>query len=396
MLSFDRKNVSQRLKDAYKFINDDFTVNTALLLKEVMEQAMVIELDEHLIELKRRKIPVSRNGFRRRSLLTRSGVIEGMRVPRDRGSTYRPGVFERYQRVHKSLRESITQMYLHGVSTRKVGEVLDALMGARVSAGYVSKVTKDLDELVREFHSKPIDTSFTYIFLDGLHAKVMDAAGRAKRCVVFVAYGVASDGHREMIDFRIGKSEGTRAWEAFLDELMVRGLRTDKLKLLITDGGKGLNAAVENVFPFVEHQLCWFHKLSNVAKRLPKRIQAECISDARKIYLAASIGLARKVFSWWKQKWIGKAPEAVRCLEKDLDKLLPFLRCPAEHRVSIRTTNVIERSFRELRRRLKVMGSFRDTASAQRILCALITFNNNRWKRKQHHAKWILEAKKAA
>ena len=392
MLKFDDKRVSQRLEDAYRFINDDFSMNTTLLIREFMDSTMRLEINEHLEEMDRRGIHTSRNGFRTRSLLTSSGLIEGIRVPRDRKSTYRTRLFERYKRVDKSVRCSITQMYLHGISTRKVGEVLDALMGERVSAGYVSKVTKELDELVSQFHSRRIDTSFTYLFFDGLHAKVMDAACRAKRCVVFVAYGVCEDGRRQMIDFRIGKSEGKRAWEAFLDELRVRGLRVDKLKLVITDGGKGLISAVENVLPFVEHQLCWFHKLSNVAKKLPRKLQQQCMADARKIYLAQSVGRARKTFNWWKQKWMDRAPRAVKCLERDLDKLLPFLNCPREHRVRIRTTNVIERSFRELRRRLKVMGSFRDTASAQRILCALMTFNNTRWKRKQNHAAWILES----
>ena len=139
--------------------------------------------------------------------------------------------------------------------------------------------------------------------------------------------------------------------------------------------------------------------VSKVAKRLPKKILEECMADAKKIYLADSIGRARKIFNWWKQKWIKRASEAVKCLERDLDKLLPFLNCPEEHRVRIRTTNVIERSFRELRRRLKVMGSFRDRASAQRILCALMTFLNPPsadWKRKQNYAKWILEEQTAA
>ena len=297
MLRFDNRRVSQRLEDAYRYINDDFTLNTSLLMKRFMEETMIFEIEDHLDEMKRRDIHTSRNGFRTRSLMTSSGLIEGIKVPRDRQSTYRPRVFERYKRVDKSVRNSITQMYLHGISTRKVGEVLDALIGERLSAGYVSKVTKELDKLVKEFHTRRIDTSFTYLFLDGLHAKIANWAGRVQRCVVFVAYGVCDKGRRRMIDFRIGKSEGKRAWESFLDELRVRGLRTDKLKLVITDGGKGLIAAVEDVFPFVDHQLCWFHKLSNVAKRLPIKLQRQCIADARKIYLAGTVGRARKVFN---------------------------------------------------------------------------------------------------
>jgi putative transposase len=299
--------------------------------------------------------------------------------------------------VEKKVRKGIIEMFLHGVSTRNVGEVLDALTGTHVSAGYVSKVTKEMDGIVREFHTRRFDgRSFEYLFLDGLHVKKMNAAGKVEKGVVFVAYGVDEYGRREMLEFRIGKSEGRVAWETFIEELKVRGVRMEKLRMVITDGGKGLIAAVENVIPFVEHQLCWFHKLSNIAKRLPRKIQEESIADARKIYLAESVGRARKVFAWWKDKWINRAPDAVKCLEKDLAKLLTFLGCPVEHRVKVRTTNVIERSFRELRRRLKVMGHFRNTASAERILCALMVYNNTRWKRRQNYAKWILPVEEAA
>ena len=160
---------------------------------------------------------------------------------------------------------------------------------------------------------------------------------------------MGADRKRQMIDFRICKAESKGSWAAFSEELKVRGLRTNWLRLVITDGGKGLISAVAQVFPFVDHQLYWFHKLKNVAAKLPRKYQQRCICEARRIY--------------------------------KLDKLLVFFECPVEHRRSIRTTNVIERNFRELRRRLRVMGSFQDKASAERMLCALMTFYNNRWER---------------
>lgn len=395
---FDNElTLSQKLKVAHSYFMDDNSIDIARMVKEFLEFVMELEFEDHLIEMKRDDVQNSKNGFRYRNLLTASGAINDIKVPRDRKCLYKPGVFKRYNRTENNVRRAIVQMYLHGVSQRKVGEVLDALTGVEVSAGFVSQVTKEMDKIVKEFHNRRFDDCpFVYLFLDGLHAKKMNAAGKQEKCVVFVAYGVGEHGERQMIDFRIGKSESTKAWETFLDELDVRGVHMSKLKLVITDGGTGLTAAVENKIPFVEHQTCWFHKMTNVAAKLPKKFEKECISDARKIYLAESAGRARKIFASWKDKWIGKVPDAVKCIEKDLDKLLVFLSCPEKHRVKIRTTNVIERAFRELRRRLKVMGHFRDTASAERILCALMVHNNKKYSKKRNLAKWILPERKAA
>lgn len=390
------RKITKGLKEHHSYFADDGTFDAKRLIKEFFEKTMSLEIDDHLDEMKRRRIKDSKNGYRKRSFMTSSGLVN-LDVPRDRISRFRTIVFRPYKRISKNVEDSIVQMYLHGVSQRKVGEVLDALTGVHVSAGFVSKVTKAMDEVVKEFHSRRFDDrSFVYLFLDGLHAKKMDASGKQKKCVVLAAYGVGEKGEREMLDYRIWKSESEAAWTTLIEELKVRGLHTERLKMVITDGGTGLTAAVENTLPFVEHQTCWFHKMTNVAAKLPRKFAEECISDARKIYLAESIGRARKMFAVWKDKWIGRAPAAVKCIEKDLDKLLVFLNQPEKHRIRIRTTNVIERAFRELRRRLKVMGHFRDTASAERILCALMTFNNRRWTRNSNKAKWIMPEEKAA
>ena len=392
----DRRKIAKGLKEFYSYFADDNSFDIKRHLKEFFEATMTLEIEVQLEEMKRKKIRNSKNGFRKRSLLTSSGQLN-LEVPRDRKSLFKTIVFQPYKRVSKNVEDSIVQMYLHGVSQRKVGEILDALTGVHVSHGFVSKVTKCMDKIVKEFHSRRFDnTSFVYLFLDGLHAKRMNAAGRQEKCVVFAAYGVGEKGEREMLDYRIGRSEGEAAWTTLLEELKIRGLHMEKLKMAITDGGTGLTAAVENTLPFVEHQTCWFHKMTNVAAKLPKKLEKECVSDARKIYLAESIGRARKIFAWWKDKWIGRAPAAVKCIEKDLDKLLVFLNQPEKHRIRIRTTNVIERAFRELRRTLKVMGHFRDTASAERILCALMVYNNRRWTRNSNKAKWITPEEKAA
>ena len=218
------------------------------------------------------------------------------------------------------------------------------------------RVTKKLDQEVKSYLNRPLLNDFVYLFLDGIHLKVRHISRSVKR-VVLVAYGIRKNGVRQLISFKVGKSEGKGTWSSFLEDFKIRGLSGSKLELIISDGAKGLWAAASEVYPFVEHQLCWAHKLRNVANCLPVKYREQCVDQARSIYQSTSVKLAMKRFRKWEQRWKTCASKAVLCLKRDLDKLLPFMQCPPDHHIKIRTTNVIERQFRELRRRFRVMGS---------------------------------------
>jgi putative transposase len=197
-----------------------------------------------------------------------------------------------------------------------------------------------------------------------------------------------------------GNHEGKGSWTSFLHNLKVRGLRGSKSQRIISDGCPGLWAATEEVFPFVEHQSRhgrdWVHKLRNVANNCPKKYLKECIAHARQIYLSPTVKIGMKVFREWESTWRDKAPQAVQCLARDTDKLLRFLQCPVEHHRIIPTTNVIERLFRKLRRRLKLMGTFSDAASCKRITYSLFAYHNTRWTQTCHRIKEIALTEKQA
>jgi transposase-like protein len=249
-------------------------------------------------------------------------------------------------------------------------------------------VAKKLDCEVKSYLNRPVANDFVYLFLDGIHLKVRHISRSVKR-VVLVAYGIRKNGVRELISFKVGKSEGKGTWRSFLEDLKLRGLSGSNLKLIISDGAKGLWAASGEVYPFVEHQLCWAHKLRNVANCLPVKYRNQCVDQARSIYQSTSVKLAMKQFRQWEDRWKASAPKAVSCLKRDLDKLLPFLNCPPAHHRKIRTTNVIERQFRELRRRFRVIGSFPDAGCMQRMLYALFSFYNTRYQRNNMRIKEI-------
>ncbi len=204
-----------------------------------------------------------------------------------------------------------------------------------------------------------------------------------------VAYGIKFDGTRELIDFRVSKSESD--WEVFLRDLYRRGLTGERLRMIIVDGGKGLKAALDMVYPHVKRQRCWVHKLRNVAHRLPARYREDCLKGARKIYLAKNKTEAIKSFKVWKQKWAKVVPKAVICLEEDLEELLAFFDEDKKLWSKLRTTNAIERIFRELRKRTRPMCTFSNVQSGDRIIYALFVKYNKKWKEHRYHVDIVIK-----
>jgi len=397
-LDFRKHSISDFRFGLKEMFLEEVTEGSRRIVKELLEECIAGEFRGYIgaSRYQRREGRQDyRNGQRTGHLMTTWGFIEDIRVPRSRSNGFQPQSFERYKRVHRRVDQGVLKMFLMGVSTRKVGDVLQALFDYGLSGSYVSKVAKKLDEEVKRFFDRSLDDDFIYLFLDGVVMKVREVSRSVKR-IVLVAYGIRADGSRELIDFRVGKHEGKGSWASFLKNLQVRGLKGSKLKLIISDGSPGLLAATEEVFPFVPHQLCWVHKLKNVANKCPRKYLKQCTAHAGQIYLSPTVKMAMRVFREWERTWGDKVPRAVKCLAKDIDNLLRFLECPSQHYRIIRTTNVIERLFRELRRRLKVMGTFSDTASCKRITYSLFAYHNTRWTRTCYRIKQIASTYKKA
>ena len=363
---------------------DEIKPRTLSAVKVLMEEAMEVELVEQLNAAKYRRTELRRgyrNGYRYRGLLTELGPIERIRVPRDRDGQYRTEVLPRYQRRQSRVNRMVREMFLAGVSTRRVQEVIEPLLGYSVSAQTVSRICRSLDAEVQRYHRREIDDRYRYLLLDGIVLKVKGAA-ELKRRVVLCAYGITHNGVREFIDFRQASSESEAMWTAFLDSLYRRGLTGDNLELVSTDGCTALHRAIETVYPFVPRQRCWAHKMRNVAAKLPRKHQDACLAEGKTIYQAHTRREAVLRFRQWAAHWRSIAPNAVRCIEDDLDELLPFLDCPQAHWKKVRTTNAIERAFREVRRRTRPMSCFQNSDSVERIIFGVISHLNNNWKAK--------------
>jgi putative transposase len=347
------------------------------LLQETMEEEIIEQL--RVTRYERGKMRRSyRNGYRYRSLLTDFGLLDVVKVPRDREGLYQPGVFERYQRRQERVNKLVREMFLAGVSTRKVQEVLGPILNTPLSAQSVSRIVRSLDSEVRRFHEGRLNDHYRYLFLDGVTIKVKCAVGARKR-MVLCAYGITIDGVRELVSFRQAPTESAVQWEAFLTDLFRRGLEGKSLELITTDGCPGLHQALDTVYPYIPRQRCWAHKLRNIATKLRRCHQEECLCGARRIYQSSTRREAVALFHLWANRWRSLEPNAVNCLEKDLDELLPFLDCPEEHWRKVRTTNAIERAFREVRRRTRPMSCFQNLNSVDRIIYGIISHLNKGW-----------------
>ena len=348
-----------------------------LLLEESMKEELVGYTQAQWHEHTGQARPY-RNGSYTRALSTALGVLPELRVPRSRDGGFHPTVLPRYQRRQEAVNGLLRETFLAGVSTRRVGEVVQPLLGVRWSATTVSTVTKTLDAAVHQFQRRALLDEYQVLVLDGVTRRVKDALGVKKR-LVLVAYGLTVFGQRVLLSFRQAPSESATAWEAFLNDLYRRGLEGTNLRLVVTDGCKGLHAALAVVFPYVTRQRCWAHKLRNVASRLPRRLQAAALQEAKTIYQAPTRREAVTRFQRWARHWQATAPTAVACLREDLEELLPFLDFPEAQRVKLRTTNVIERCFREVRRRTRPIGCFTNAASCDRIIYAVFHRLNTIW-----------------
>jgi putative transposase len=319
-----------------------------------------------------------RNGYWKRWITLKDGRIE-IKIPRIRGGGYDSDIIPRYQQRMNEVDTALMKIFLYGASTRLTGEALRPLLGEGVSAQTISNIAKSLDEEVKKYHNRKLEDRYLYLFLDGIVLKTKTGFGTKKK-VVLVAYGISVHGKRELIDFMVTKHESEKRWEGFLNNLYNRGITGKSLGLIVTDGNAGLENAVENIYPYVKRQRCWAHKLRNVSNYLKKRDQDKCIKEARAIYNAKNRKNAVKAYREWARRWSTIAPKAIQCIEKDLEELLNFYYCPKEIRVKVRTTNVIERAFREVRRRTRPMSCFNNTQSIERIVYAVLSHLNDRWR----------------
>lgn len=371
------------VRDLQESFWGDFQGRTREVLKRLLESDAEQRMADYLgLQWHERARPEERvdyrNGFYERDYVTPLGAIR-LRIPRTRERSFLPRWIGRLERRAPEVAELIRQAFLRGISTRQVGRVVATLTGEASSAQTVSKLTRVLDQAVEEFHHRPLGDDWAYLVLDGVWLKVRRAFG-PQRVLLLVAYGIRRDGQRELLAFTRAKGESQNGWEGLLNDLFQRGLVGQRLQLVITDGCAGLARALETVYPRARHQRCWVHKMRNILEKVKRGEEKQVKNEAQKIYLAGNVASAKRAFERFRFHWRRRYPAMVQQLERDLPELLHFFSFPRHLWRKLRTTNVIERCFVEVRRRTRPMVVFTNVASVERIIYAIFSRFNEDWK----------------
>jgi len=393
------RNVNRALKEINAFEwEGDYRAEAANRLRELLEERMDEELELYLGRGKHERREEGdpedyRNGSYLRHLLTEIGDLI-LRVPRSRKG-FLSRVLEAYRRRSRSVDQLIMACFVLGMSTRKVSTALLSLLGERVSASTVSEVAKRLDHAVRRYHGRKLEDGYRFLFFDGVVLKQRGAA-KVQKKIILCVYGITWEGKKEMIDFLLAASESQNAWEGFLRDLYRRGLEGNGCELITTDGGNGLRNALEVVYPRIPRQHCWAHKTRNVLDRVKKVDWERVKRDLHRISHAKNRQVATQAYWSFCQKYRKAYPGAVKSLESEIDGLLSFyqVKLSAKERQGlnakeiqkaqmmlwkkIRTTNLIERAFKEVKRRTRPMGVFGNGSSMERILYAVFFHYNSK------------------
>jgi len=296
-------------------------------------------------------------------------------------------VFDRYEHRRRDVDAALGRLFLNGVSTRKLKGIAREIYGREVSPQTVSSTLSSLDEELARFKDKPIEDTVEFLFLDGLSQKVREIGIEKK--VMLCAFGIhrkkeqQKQRDKDILSFQLADAEDDASWRGFLAELKGRGLLGKHLKLIVTDGNPALLKAIKSLYPFTKAQRCIAHKMRNVAVKIRKANRLHCLKEAKGIFASDNRKEALRRFRDWESKWRIEEERTVRCLKKDLFGCLHYFDFDKELWKSIRTTNILERAFREVRRRTRPMNNFfTNKASANRIMYGISDMLNQNWKDK--------------
>ena len=368
-----------------------------LLLTIALEEEVTSRLMRRPYERSRGNIRGYRNGHRERQLSCGAGIIE-VPVPRvsDTEETFRSQLLEAWQRRSQLLEEIIPLLYVEGLSTRDFKRVLKPLWGkSGLSRSSVSRANQALKEAFNNWRHRDLSLEeIIYLFLDGIYLGVRGNS-RHKEAVL-VAHGITREGKRVVLHLSLGGRESTESWKGVLNDLVDRGLK--RPQLITIDGNPGLLRAIRDVWPEVPRQRCAVHRIRNVLARVPKKKQDEVRKAVTRIFYVACLDDARDEARQFLSRYGREFPTACEILARHLEECLTFYRFPERHWRHIRTSNVIERSFKEVKRRTRVVGRFPNETSALVMVFSLLEEERMKWQKVRMRAEdivWIEEASKA-
>jgi putative transposase len=347
-------------------------------LEAVLQAALETEMTEAIGAEKGERTVARlsyRSGYYGRSLVTRVGTLE-LRVPQDRAGRFSTELFERYQRSEKALVGALAEMYVQGVSTRKIKAVTEELCGHAFSASSISTINKTLDEALKAFAERRLTEAFAYLVLDARYERIREA-GVIQSQAVLVAVGIDWEGRRQILAVELANRESRSSWRDFLVALKKRGL--DGVEFVVSDDHPGLKAAIREVLPEAVWQRCYVHFLRNALDYVPRKVDDDCLQELRWIYDRRDLAEVRRDIAQWLAKWQGKYPKLCDWVEGNVEETLTYYRLPLPHHKHMKSTNMLERLNQEIKRRTHVVRIFPHAESCLRLVRALAVEMHENW-----------------
>lgn len=367
------------LKSILEVVMAHGTQNLVPALELLLNEAMKMERDCALGAKSYERTEERRgyaNGFKNRNYQSSIGKLK-IQIPQARGLSFYPKSLEKGERSEKALKLAIAEMYIQGVSTRKVSAITEELCGMEVSSTRVSSCAKLLDEELDKFRNRPLKGKYAYIYLDAEYEKIRHD-GSVIEMATLVAIGVNEKGRREVLGVSSKLSEAEVHWRDFLLELQKRGL--SGLQLIVSDAHEGLKAARRAVFPSVKWQRCQFHMSQNAQSYAPKKSMKEEIAlSMRKIFQSPDYETAQEQKRKAIENYAVSAPQFTNWLEKNIEEGLTCFSFPEQHQKRIRTSNGLERVNREIKRRTRVVTLFPNVASSERLITSVLQGIHEEW-----------------
>ena len=348
------------------------------LVQQVVQQVLEADMDAALGAEKSERTAGRigyRSGYYNRTLTTRVGKLE-LRVPQDRQGRFRTEVFERYQRSEKALVAALAEMYVQGVSTRKVKAITEELCGHEFSPSAISRINQSLDAELEKFAHRKLEEAYPYLVLDARYEKIRED-GVIRSQAVLVAIGINWDGRRCVLAVELANRESQSSWKEFLAGLRQRGLAG--VQVVISDDHAGLRKAIREVLPEALWQRCYVHFLRNALDYLPRKADDDCLMELRWIYERRNRDEARQDLTAWLLKWGSRYPKLCSWVEENIEETLTFYGLPLSHHKHLKSTNLLERFNEELKRRTLVVRIFPNAASCLRLSRALAAEMHENW-----------------
>jgi transposase-like protein len=367
-----------KISEAVELIANQGFAGMGEAIQLLMNEAMLIERNRYLQVMPYERSPERQdyaNGFKPKQLKTRLGELS-LSVPQVRNGEFYPSFLEKGIRSERALKLALAEMYVQGVSTRKVNAVLQELCGLEISSTEVSRATKLLDEEISNWKNRSL-TKYGYLFLDARYEKVRQS-GCVIDCAVLIAYGINEQGKREILGLSVSLSESEVHWRNFLESLVSRGL--NGIKIIVSDAHSGLKAALRAVFPSVPWQRCQFHLQQNAQSYVKKRDRkSEVAESIRAIFNAENMAEAERILKQTIVKYEKDMPQLAAWMQENISEGLTIFNFPADHRRRLRTSNIAERVNQEIRRRTRVVRIFPNTASCERLAGAIVMEISELW-----------------